>query len=98
MRNLGSIVKLLLNFQHTHDTEGYIRDKASELDFNVDQDFLLYLKNSHGIDINPEEGKFSFELTCMVSLSLIRNISIYNAIVCKGFLTRIRFIDNRYIF
>lgn len=53
-------------FTHTYDPEGYIRDKSSELDFTINQEFMSYIGNNYGIDVNPEGEQFSFELTCIV--------------------------------
>ena len=57
----------LFLIQHTYDPEGYIRDKSSELDFTINQEFMSYIGNNYGIDVNPEGEQFSFDLTCIVS-------------------------------
>lgn len=48
----------------TYDDEGYIQDKVSQLSFDIDRDLLAYLENNHGIDVNPSNGEFSFDLSC----------------------------------
>jgi len=52
---------------NTHDPNGYIRDWQSDIDFEVSTDFLNYLVNTHSINVNPENGQFSFDLTCHAS-------------------------------
>jgi len=52
---------------NTHDPNGYIKDWQSDIDFEVSTDFLNYLFNTHSININPENGQFSFDLTCHAS-------------------------------
>ena len=49
---------------NSHDPNGYIRDWQSDIDFEVSTDLLNYLGNTHGINVNPENGQFSFDLTC----------------------------------
>lgn len=51
-------------YGNTHDPNGYIRDWQSDIDFEVGTDFLNFLANTHGINVNPENGQFSFDLTC----------------------------------
>jgi len=51
---------------NTYDTTGYIQDWVSELSFEVNEQFMNYLVDSHGIDTNPESGEFSFDLECNV--------------------------------
>ena len=51
----------------THDPNGYIRDWQSDIDFEVSTDLLNYLVNTHSINVNPENGQFSFDLTCHAS-------------------------------
>ena len=52
---------------NSHDPNAYIRDWQSDIDFEVGTEFLNYLANSHGINVNPENGQFSFDLTCHAS-------------------------------
>ena len=52
--------------QTVYDTSGYIKDWYSELSFDVDEKFLNYLADTHGIDVNPESGEFTFDLDCNV--------------------------------
>ena len=52
---------------NTHDPNGYIKDWQSDIDFEVSTEFLDYLFNTHSININPENGQFSFDLTCHAS-------------------------------
>jgi len=49
----------------THDATGYITDWVSELSFEINDQFMEYLINTHGIDVNPESGEFSFDLECV---------------------------------
>ena len=50
--------------QSSHDPSGYVKDKYSEIRFEVNSDFLLYLQDNHNINVNPESGQFSFDLSC----------------------------------
>jgi len=50
----------------SHDPSGYVKDRYSEIQFEVNSDFLLYLQDNHNINVNPESGQFSFDLTCEV--------------------------------
>ena len=43
---------------------GYVRDRYSEIDFEVNEYFLNNLRDNHNIDVNPESGQFTFDLTC----------------------------------
>ena len=41
-----------------------IKDSVSELDFTVDENMLVYLRDQHNIDINPTNGIIIFDLDC----------------------------------
>jgi hypothetical protein len=43
---------------------GYVRDKYSDIEFEVNEYFLANLRDNHNIDVNPESGQFTFDLTC----------------------------------
>ena len=43
---------------------GYVRDRYSEIEFEVNEYFLNNLRDNHNIDVNPESGQFTFDLTC----------------------------------
>ena len=58
--------------QTVYDTSGYIKDWYSELSFDVDEKFLNYLADTHGIDVNPESGEFSFDLGTTAGRGLVR--------------------------
>jgi len=51
-------------FGTSHDPSGYIKDWTSELSFEINENFMNYLAETHGIDINPESGSFTFDLDC----------------------------------
>ncbi|XP_023330333.1 uncharacterized protein LOC111702790 isoform X2 [Eurytemora carolleeae] len=51
----------------TYDDEGYIRDKISQLIFDVDRDLLNYLWEKNQINSNPTTGQFTFDLVCEVN-------------------------------
>ena len=53
-------------FQVTYDQGGYIKDMVSEMRFDVNDEFLDYLYNTHGIETNPENGDFNFDLECTI--------------------------------
>ena len=71
---------------NSHDPNGYIRDWQSDIDFEVSTELLNYLANTHGINVNPENGQFSFDLTCHATqvgkLSQFCCISIIHIIYC----------------
>eukprot|EP00092_Neocalanus_flemingeri_P039239 GFUD01042718.1.p1 GENE.GFUD01042718.1~~GFUD01042718.1.p1 ORF type:complete len:383 (+),score=84.20 GFUD01042718.1:162-1310(+) len=50
----------------THDATGYIKDWVSEFSFEVNEEFMAYLAETHSIDVNPESGEFTFDLDCIV--------------------------------
>jgi len=43
-----------------------IKDSVSELDFTVDENMLVYLRDQHNIDINPTNGIITFDLECNI--------------------------------
>ena len=43
-----------------------IKDSVSELDFTVDENMLVYLRDQHNIDINPINGIITFDLECNI--------------------------------
>lgn len=47
-----------------YDDMGYVRDKYSDIEFEVNEYFLANLRDNHNIDVNPESGQFTFDLTC----------------------------------
>jgi len=49
-----------------YDNSGYIKDWYSELSFDVNENFMNYLADTHSIDVNPESGEFTFDLDCNV--------------------------------
>jgi len=49
-----------------YDNSGYIKDWYSELSFDVNENFMNYLAETHSIDVNPESGEFTFDLDCNV--------------------------------
>jgi len=54
------------NSDITYDQGGYIKDMVSEMRFDVNDEFMDYLYNTHGIDPNPENGEINFDLECNV--------------------------------
>lgn len=50
----------------TYDPSGYVKDWVSELSFDVNENFMNYLADTHGIDTNPETGEFTIDLDCVV--------------------------------
>ena len=52
----------------TYGDQGVITDVESNIQFAVNQD-LLSLLQDEGVDTNPENGDFSFDLTCEVDQS-----------------------------
>ena len=52
------------NIQSGYDDMGYVRDRYSEIDFEINEYFLNNLRDNHNIDVNPESGQFTFDLTC----------------------------------
>ena len=50
-----------------YDPSGYIKDWVSDLTFDVNNDFMNYLSNTHGINVNPGSGSFDFDLDCNVN-------------------------------
>ena len=52
------------NVKSGYDDMGYVRDKYSEIEFEVNEYFLANLRDNHNIDVNPESGQFTFDLTC----------------------------------
>ena len=50
--------------QTTHDSMGLVYDWVSELKFTVDKNLLDYLRDTHHIDVNPQNGEFTFDLEC----------------------------------
>ena len=54
--------------QTTHDSMGLVYDWVSELKFTVDKNLLDYLRDTHHIDVNPQNGEFTFDLECNINV------------------------------
>ena len=63
--------------QTTHDSMGLVYDWVSELKFTVDKNLLDYLRDTHHIDVNPQNGEFTFDLECNAEQVIVWCISMY---------------------
>ena len=72
--------------QTTHDSMGLVYDWVSELKFTVDKNLLDYLRDTHHIDVNPQNGEFTFDLECnaeqVISEFGVYRLSMYIYVRC----------------
>jgi len=51
----------------SYDRNGYIKDFQSDIDFEVNGDLMRYLSETHGVNVNPSNAEFDFDLECLVT-------------------------------
>ena len=77
--------------QTTHDSMGLVYDWVSELKFTVDKNLLDYLRDTHHIDVNPQNGEFTFDLECnaeqVISEFGVYRLSMYIDMRCHTWRT-----------
>jgi len=61
-----SLFNIKDNSDTTYDQGGYIKDMVSTTKFDINQEFMDYLYNTHNININPENGEINFDLECTI--------------------------------
>ena len=72
-----NIFKISESESSSYDPTGYIKDYTSDISFTVDQNFMAYLQETHGIDVNPSSGQFTFELGCRTQQ--VREVEVWGA-------------------
>ena len=52
--------------QRCYDNNQYVCDFESTIEFEINDELLTYLYNTHNTDTNPQSGQINFDLECYV--------------------------------